>query len=365
MTDALSGAPSGDRLEIALPDDFHVHLRQVPEMPAYARRQALSFGRALVMPNTVPPVVSAADIVAYRAAILAAGRGDGAAPIPLMTFKLLPGMSAEAVRGCAAAGAIAGKYYPVGSTTNAADGPSDPSEVREAIAAMEEAGIALCVHAEDPDASVLDREAAFIPTLERLLAAHPRLKVVVEHVSSIAMLGFVLSAPARVAATLTAHHLLLRAGRSLGRGDEPPPLLQADPQAASGSRRVARGRPARRAQALLRKRFGAPSAGGQGRASSRRRDLFLAFRRRGPGRPFRLGGQDGRARGLPLAPRRRVLRPSASPWTAVARPARMGRAARSRRRRAHARGKDPVMDDVGEAKDALSATSSGPRSRSP
>ncbi len=221
MTDALSGAPSGDRLEIALPDDFHVHLRQVPEMPAYARRQALSFGRALVMPNTVPPVVSTADIVAYRAAILAAGRGDGAAPIPLMTFKLLPGMSAEAVRGCAAAGAIAGKYYPVGSTTNAADGPSDPSEVREAIAAMEEAGIALCVHAEDPDASVLDREAAFIPTLERLLAAHPRLKVVVEHVSSIAMLGFVLSAPARVAATLTAHHLLFGLDDLLGEGMNP------------------------------------------------------------------------------------------------------------------------------------------------
>jgi dihydroorotase len=217
----LTDAPSGDRLEIALPDDFHVHLRQAPEMPAYVRREALSFGRALVMPNTVPPVVSAADIVAYRAAILAAGRGDGAAPMPLMSFKLLPGMSADTVRGCAAAGAIAGKYYPAGSTTNAADGPSDPSEAREAIAAMEEAGIVLCVHAEEPSAPVLDREAAFIPTLERLLAAHPRLKVVVEHVSTIPMLDFVLSAPARVAATVTAHHLLLGLDDLLGEGMNP------------------------------------------------------------------------------------------------------------------------------------------------
>jgi dihydroorotase len=215
----LTERPSGDRFAIALPDDFHAHLRQLPAMRAYARRHALSFGRALVMPNTAPPVSSASGVAAYRSEIADASRSAGALA-PLMSFKLLPGMKAEAARGCAAAGAIAGKYYPAGSTTNASDGLSDPSEAGEALAAMEEAGTVLCVHAEEPSAPVLDREEAFIPVLERILAAYPRLRMVVEHVSSAALLDFVLSSPERVAATVTAHHLLLTLDDLLGEGLE-------------------------------------------------------------------------------------------------------------------------------------------------
>ncbi len=219
----MTEAPSGDRFAIALPDDFHAHLRQASAARAYALRHALSFGRALVMPNTVPPVSSASGVAAYRAEIVGATgtrRSAGSALVPLMSFKLLPGMGAEAVRGCAAAGAIAGKYYPAGSTTNASDGLSDPSEAEEAMGAMEETGTVLCVHAEEPSAPVLDREEAFIPALERILADHPRLRMVVEHVSTAALLGFVLSAPARVAATVTAHHLLLTLDDLLGEGLE-------------------------------------------------------------------------------------------------------------------------------------------------
>ena len=216
----MTERPSGDRFAIALPDDFHAHLRQLPAMRAYARRHALSFGRALVMPNTVPPVSSASGVAAYGSEIADASLAAGPILAPLMSFKLLPGMKAEAARGCAAAGAIAGKYYPAGSTTNASDGLSDPSEAEEALAAMEEAGTVLCVHAEEPSAPVLDREEAFIPVLERILAAHPRLRMVVEHVSSVALLDFVLSSPERVAATVTAHHLLLTLDDLLGEGLE-------------------------------------------------------------------------------------------------------------------------------------------------
>jgi dihydroorotase len=204
-----------DSLEIALPDDFHAHLRQAPAMPGYARRHALSFGRALAMPNTVPPVASGPDLAAYRAAIREA---SGGALEPLGCFKLLPGMAGEAARACAAAGAIAGKYYPAGSTTNAADGLSDPSEAEAALAAMEEEGLVLCVHAEEPSAPVLDREEAFIPVLESMLAGHPKLRVVVEHVSSATLLRFVLSAPPRLGATITAHHLLFTLDDLIGDG---------------------------------------------------------------------------------------------------------------------------------------------------
>lgn len=200
-----------DRLEIATPDDFHAHLRGGIAMAAYARRHALSFGRVLAMPNTVPPVASGAAVSAYRAAIAAAlepPAAGGGALSPLMSFKLLPGMAAQAVFDCAAAGAVAGKYYPAGSTTNASDGLRDPAEAEAALDAMEAAGLILCVHAEEPTAPALEREEAFIPTLERILAAHPGLRLVVEHVSTASLLGFVLAAPDRVAATVTAHHLI-------------------------------------------------------------------------------------------------------------------------------------------------------------
>ena len=127
MTDRFPGG----RFAIALPDDFHAHLRRLPEMAAFARRHAQSFGRALVMPNTLPPIATGAQVSAYREEIIAATRGSqGAGFEPLMCFKLLPGMSADTVRSCASAGAIAGKYYPAGSTTNAWDGLTDPASGR-------------------------------------------------------------------------------------------------------------------------------------------------------------------------------------------------------------------------------------------
>jgi len=173
-------------------------------MAAYAREHAASFGRALVMPNTVPPVDSAAEIAAYRAEIAAAAPGLEA----LMCFKLVPGMGPDRVLECARAGAVAGKYYPAGSTTQSADGVRDPAEIRDELRAMEEAGLVLCVHAEDPLAPALERESAFLPTLDRILSDYPSLRMVMEHVSSEAGLDFVLGGPERLGATITAHHLL-------------------------------------------------------------------------------------------------------------------------------------------------------------
>lgn len=192
------------RISLPAPDDFHAHLRRGPAMPAYARSHESCFGRALVMPNTVPPVASAAEVEAYRAEIAAAAPGLRT----LMCFKLIPGMGPELVRECARVGAVAGKYYPAGSTTQSADGVRDPAEILEELRAMEEAGLVLSVHAEDPLAPVLEREAAFLPVLDRIVSGFPSLKVVMEHVSSEAGLDFVLRGPERLGATVTAHHLL-------------------------------------------------------------------------------------------------------------------------------------------------------------
>ena len=204
-------------------------------MPQYALRHAASFGRALVMPNTRPPVSSPAEVEAYRREIEAAtarSARQGPAFEALMTFKLVPGMSRDLVLACAKAGALAGKYYPAGSTTNSDDGVVEPESVEEALGAMEDASLVLCVHGEQPGAAALEREAAFLPTLESLIAGHPRLRIVMEHISTIDSLGFLRRAPERVAATVTAQHLLCSLEDLLGGALNPHlfcrPVLKAE-----------------------------------------------------------------------------------------------------------------------------------------
>ena len=226
-----------DELRIRLPDDFHVHLRQGPAMAAYVARSAAFFGRFLAMPNIVPPLVSGRAVADYLAALqkavlnAAGNNSEGfAGSRPLGTFKLIPRMGRQVVLDCIAAGALAGKYYPAGSTTNAADGVPDPDVVQAELEAMEEADTVLSIHAEDPSVPVMEREQAFLSQIERILTSHPRLRIVVEHVSSAAGVRAILDWPARVAATITAHHLAFTiddlAGERLDPGFYCKPVLK-------------------------------------------------------------------------------------------------------------------------------------------
>jgi len=209
-------------LEISLPDDFHVHLRQPPLLQAYARRTADHFGRALIMPNTAPPIVTPEEVTAYRSQILAAIDAGASPPresarfVPLMTFKVEPSMDRIAVAALKQVGAIAGKYYPKGVTTNSEEGIAEIETAMEAFAAMEAEGLVLCVHAEEPGAEILDRERAFLPYVARIAATFPHLRIVVEHLSSAAGVEAVLLLPENVAATVTVHHLLFTLDDMLG-----------------------------------------------------------------------------------------------------------------------------------------------------
>jgi len=194
-------------LEIRVPDDFHVHLRQGPAMASYVARTAAHFGRFLAMPNVTPPICSGPVADDYLKAIRSAVVASGYRSEPLMSFKLIAGMGAEAVYACAAAGAVAGKYYPAGATTNSADGIVDPDSVDAELSAMEHAGLYLSIHGEDPLAPALEREAAFLPVVDRLVSRYPRLRIVLEHLSTEAAVHAVSGWPDRVAATITAHHL--------------------------------------------------------------------------------------------------------------------------------------------------------------
>lgn len=204
-------------LRIRLPDDFHIHLRQGPALSAYTVRAAAHFGRILVMPNTVPPVADGETLTRYHNEIQAILDANAAYPCQaLMTFKLLPGIRATTVLECMAAGAIAGKYYPSGATTNAHDGIVDPEQISEALATMEELGLVLSIHGEDPAAPALNREAAFLPTVDRLIQRYPRLRIVLEHLSGKEAVQAVQAWPEHVAGTITSHHLAYTIDELLG-----------------------------------------------------------------------------------------------------------------------------------------------------
>ena len=212
------------RITLTRPDDWHLHLRDDAQLRAVLPDTTRRFGRAIVMPNLKPPVTTTALAERYRARILSA-LPTGARFQPLMTLYLTDNTQpAEIARAQASGFVHAVKYYPAGATTNSDSGVTDVRRCAEALDAMSAAGIPLLVHGEVTDATVdvFDRERVFLETvLAPLLERHPRLKVVVEHITTREAAQFVLAAPAGVAATITAHHLLLNRNALFNGGIRP------------------------------------------------------------------------------------------------------------------------------------------------
>ena len=213
-----------DRLTLRRPDDWHLHLRDGAMLRAVVGDSAAHFGRALVMPNLVPPVVTAADAAAYRDRIRDA-LPDGARFTPLMTLYLTEDTNPDQVEKAHAAGiATAVKLYPAGATTNSASGVRDMDKVRPVLERMAEIGMPLCVHGEvtDPEVDIFDREAVFIDrVLKPLRKAVPDLKVVMEHVTTEEAVEYVRDSRKGLAATITTHHLIINRNAILAGGIRP------------------------------------------------------------------------------------------------------------------------------------------------
>jgi dihydroorotase len=197
-------------LTIRRPDDWHVHLRDGEMLRAVAPYTARQFARAIVMPNLVPPVTSPEAAAAYRERIVAvAGPGF----TPLMTCYLTDETNPDEIgRGFADGVWIAAKLYPAGATTNSASGVTDIRNIYPVLERMQAIGMVLCVHGEvtDPEVDVFDREAVFIDrVLSRVVRDFPALKIVLEHITTEDAAGFVQSAGANVAATVTPQHLII------------------------------------------------------------------------------------------------------------------------------------------------------------
>ena len=199
-------------LTLRRPDDWHAHFRDGAMLAAVLPFTARQFARAIVMPNLVPPVTTVAAAAAYRGRILAA-LPKGARFTPLMTCYLTDGTDpAEVERGYRAGVFAAVKLYPARATTNSAFGVTDISKTYGVLERMAALGMPLLIHGEvtDPDVDVFDREAVFIErVLTPLIARVPGLKIVLEHVTTKDAVEFVSGAGPTVAATITAHHLII------------------------------------------------------------------------------------------------------------------------------------------------------------
>jgi dihydroorotase len=201
------------RLTFTRPDDWHLHLRDSDALAAVLPDSAQRFARAMVMPNLDPPVCTVDEARAYRARILAA-LPAGMSFEPLMTLYLTDHTTPEEILRAKASGFVhaVGEAFLAGATTNSAFGVSDFARCDAVFAAMEETGLPLLLHGEvtDPKIDVFDREAVFIERhLRRIIERFPRLKVVLEHITTREAVAFVTSAGPNVAATITAHHLLM------------------------------------------------------------------------------------------------------------------------------------------------------------
>jgi dihydroorotase len=203
---------SPTRLEITRPDDWHLHLRDGDALASVIGHTAQRFARAIVMPNLKPPVTTVAQAEDYRRRILAS-LPAGSRFQPLMTLYLTEDTPVDEIaRARDSDSVFAVKYYPAGATTNSQSGVRELSRVYPVIEAMERRGLPLLLHGEvtDPDIDIFDRERVFIERhLLPLQARFPGLRMVLEHITTRDAVEFVRGAPANVAATITAHHLLL------------------------------------------------------------------------------------------------------------------------------------------------------------
>ena len=201
-----------DTLTLTRPDDWHLHLRDGAAMAAVLPDTARRFARAIVMPNLQPPVRTTADALAYRERIVAA-LPAGARFEPLMTLYLTDDTPPEEIARAKLSGRVqAVKYYPAGATTHSDAGVTRISRCFAALEKMAELGMPLLVHGEvtDPVVDVFDREKAFIEeVLGPLVERFPTMRVVLEHITTRDAVQYLEVTGANIAATITAHHLLL------------------------------------------------------------------------------------------------------------------------------------------------------------
>ena len=212
------------RITLRRPDDWHLHLRDGAMLEGVLPETARHFGRAIVMPNLVPPVVTGDDARAYRDRIMAC-LPSGMDFTPLMTLYLTEATDPHDLARAHAEGVVtAVKLYPAGATTNSQSGVRDITRVRPVLEKMAEIGLPLCIHGEvtTPEVDIFDREKVFLDTvLDPLRRAIPALRVTLEHITTSQGIDYVAGASGDIAGTITTHHLMINRNHILVGGIRP------------------------------------------------------------------------------------------------------------------------------------------------
>jgi dihydroorotase len=217
------------------PDDWHIHLREGEALFRTVLDAARQFSRVMVMPNLKNPITSVEKAVAYKGQILetldkliaqhpseAQNLNDFA---PLMSLYLTQDLSISELKLAKASGIIHGiKLYPMGATTLSDKGVSDIRKLAPIFESMQDLGIVLQIHGEvtDPGIDIFDKEKVFIDTeLNYLVNTFPKLKIVLEHITTQEAVDFILSTPGHIGATITPHHLLINRNDMFYKGIQP------------------------------------------------------------------------------------------------------------------------------------------------
>jgi len=227
-------------LVLRKPDDMHLHLRAEKMLERTVLDAAKQFRRAIVMPNLVPPITNVASARKYHQQILDAVPAEKIFT-PLMTLYLTNQTTTEDIISAHESGFIfAAKLYPAGATTNSASGVTNLNKIDGVLATMSDLKMPLLVHAEVTNSKIdiFAREREFVQhKLVPLITKHPKLKIVIEHITTKDAVDFVLQSSANIAATITPQHLLYNRNHLLVGGIHPhlyclPILKRADHQQA-------------------------------------------------------------------------------------------------------------------------------------
>ncbi|MDQ1297941.1 MAG: dihydroorotase [Campylobacterota bacterium] len=190
---------------LTMPLDMHVHLRDGDMLKIVAPLTSYTFSGALVMPNLVPPITTKEMVKEYRSRIKAAMESDDFEPYMTLFYQNFSREFLESVQD----DITAIKIYPSGATTNSQGGvvSFDIEPMRETLEAMSDFGIVLCVHGET-QGFVMDREAEFMSVYEKLAINFPKLKIIMEHITTREAVEMLDRHP-NLYATITVHHLMI------------------------------------------------------------------------------------------------------------------------------------------------------------
>lgn len=213
-----------ESITLTKPDDWHLHLRDGEALKTTVAAASRGFNRGIVMPNLAPPVTTVDRAIEYRERILAA-RPEGSHWEPLMVLYLTDNTKVKEIEKAKESGIIYGcKYYPAGATTNSDSGVTNLSNIIKTLDAMESLGMVLQLHGEvtTTDIDIFDREAVFIERhLASIVENYPKLKIVLEHITTKQGAEFVAQAPDNIAATITPQHLMYNRNDMLVGGIRP------------------------------------------------------------------------------------------------------------------------------------------------